>query len=163
MEIPVISFIGWSGSGKTTFLEQLIPILRRRGIRLAVVKYDGHEFDMDKQGKDTWRFTQAGAECVAIGNSRHAAILENRPISFFDICKKIENVDLIIAESWNLPELKKIEVFRAHDELRCQDKDTLCAVISDDKPDVNVPIFSLNAFEEVADFIIDTIMGECHD
>ncbi len=163
MDIPVISFVGWSGSGKTTFIEQLIPHIRRRGLRLALVKYDGHEFDMDKEGKDTWRFTQAGAECVAIGNARHAAILENRPISFWDICGKISGVDLIIAEGWNLPELWKIELFRAHEELKLKDDPMLCAIVSDEKFDVGVPVFALNAFEAVAEFIINSCLGEAHD
>ena len=163
MEIPVISFIGWSGSGKTTFLEKLIPVLRGRGLRLALVKYDGHDFQMDKPGKDTWRFSQAGAETVAIANVRHAALLENRPLSFREICGKIENVDLIIAEGWNLPELMKIELFREHESLRAQEPEKLCAVITDRPLELEVPQFGLEDFEAVADHIIGLISSrdEC--
>ena len=54
---PVITFVGLSGTGKTTFLEKLIPVLKDRGLRLAVLKHDAHHFEMDHPGKDTYRFS----------------------------------------------------------------------------------------------------------
>ena len=51
--VPIITFVGKSGTGKTTLLEQLIPMLKARGLRLAVLKHDAHHFEMDKPGKDT--------------------------------------------------------------------------------------------------------------
>ena len=61
--VPIITFVGKSGTGKTTLLEQLIPMLKARGLRLAVLKHDAHHFEMDKPGKDTYRFTTAGGRC----------------------------------------------------------------------------------------------------
>ena len=58
-QIPILGVAGWSGSGKTTLIEALLPELRRRGLRTAVIKHDGHDFAIDQQGKDSWRFTQA--------------------------------------------------------------------------------------------------------
>ncbi len=52
---PIVAVVGYSDSGKTTFLEKLIPCLKRRGVKLAVAKHDTHGFEMDKPGKDTWR------------------------------------------------------------------------------------------------------------
>ncbi len=157
MDIPIISFIGWSGSGKTTFLEKLIPILRGRGLRVAVLKSDGHEFQMDREGKDTFRFSAAGAECVAIANSRHAAILENRPISFGELCSHVRNVDLILAEGWYAQPLPRIEVFRGHDSLRCADPENLWAVITDERLSLDVPVFGLEDVSPVADFILEKL------
>lgn len=157
MDIPVISFIGWSGSGKTTFLEKLIPVLRGRGLRVAVLKSDGHEFQMDREGKDTFRFSSAGAECVAIANSRHAAILENRTLSFGELYSRVKNVDLILAEGWYAQPLPRIEVFRGHDRLRCTDPENLWAVITDEQFSPGVPVFGLEDVAPVADFIIEKL------
>ena len=62
--IPVISFIGRSGVGKTTYLEKLITELKSRNYRVGVIKHDIHGFEMDRPGKDTWRHAQAGADVV---------------------------------------------------------------------------------------------------
>ncbi len=157
MDIPVISFTGWSGSGKTTFIEKLIPVLRGSGLRVAVLKSDGHEFQMDREGKDTFRFSSAGADCVAIANSRHAAILENRPLSFEELCSHVRNVDLILAEGFHSEPLPRIEVFRGHDSLRCADRENLWAVITDEQISPGVPVFGLEDVSSVAGFILERL------
>jgi molybdopterin-guanine dinucleotide biosynthesis protein MobB len=81
MDIPVYSFIAKSGTGKTTLIEKLIPELKSRGLRVAVMKHDAHEFDVDKPGKDSWRMTRAGADVTVIASATHAAVMENRPVS----------------------------------------------------------------------------------
>lgn len=156
MSVPVISFIGWSGSGKTTFIEKLIPILRSRGLRLAVIKHDGHEFQMDKEGKDTWRFSQAGAEYVAIANPRHSAELINGPASFSQLCHRAEGfADLIIAEGWTDEEAPQIEILRGHQDLRCTHPDQLIAIVTDQTVGTDLPTFGLEDVEAVADFIFE--------
>lgn len=161
MSTPVISFIGWSGSGKTTFIEKLIPVLRSRGLRLAVIKHDGHEFQMDKEGKDTWRFTQAGAEYVAIANPRHSAELINGPASFGQLCHRAEDfADLIIAEGWTDQEAPQIEILRGHQDLRCTHPDQLIAIVTDQTVDTHLPTFGLEAVEAVADFILDRLSAQ---
>lgn len=154
MDIPIVSFIGWSGSGKTTFIEKLIPVFLGRGLRVAVLKSDGHEFQMDREGKDTFRFTSAGAELVAIANSRRAAVLENRAISFERLLSHIGDVDIILAEGWYTQPLPRIEVFRGHDTLRCDDPENLMAVITDREINPGVPVFGLEDIIPVADFIL---------
>jgi len=74
--IPVISFVGNSGVGKTTFLEKLIVILKARGYRLAAIKHDVHEFEVDYPGKDSWRLTQAGADIVVLSSADKLALIE---------------------------------------------------------------------------------------
>ena len=155
MSVPVISFIGWSGSGKTTFLEKLIPLLRAEGLRVAVIKHDGHDFQMDTPGKDTWRFTQAGAEAVAIANTRHAAALDSRPGDFDELCRRVGSVDLILAEGWTDLPLPQIEVFRTRDTLRCPDTGRLLALITDRETDLPVPVYALDDYAGVCRCILD--------
>jgi molybdopterin-guanine dinucleotide biosynthesis protein MobB len=67
---PILGFVAFSGTGKTTLLEQLIPLLRRQGIRVALLKHAHHDFDIDKPGKDSYRLRQAGATQVMIASKR---------------------------------------------------------------------------------------------
>lgn len=157
MDIPVISFIGWSGAGKTTFIEKLIPVLRARGLRVAVLKSDGHDFQMDREGKDTFRFSTAGAECVAISNSRHAAILENRPLSFDELYARVKNVDIILAEGWYSQPLPRVEVVRGGSALRCADPENLWAVITDEPRSFDVPVFGPEEIPAAADFLLEKL------
>ena len=74
--IPTLSIVGHSNSGKTTLIERLIGELKRRGRRLAVVKHTGGPFDMDRPGKDTWRYAEAGCDAIAILGPERSVILE---------------------------------------------------------------------------------------
>ena len=76
-EKRIISFVGFSGSGKTTFIEQLIKEIKRRGFSVAVIKHDAHRFQMDKEGKDTYRFYEAGSDCVAISSEEKLAVIKS--------------------------------------------------------------------------------------
>lgn len=99
--IPVCAVTAWSGTGKTTFLEKLVPALKMFGLRIAVVKHDGHDFDLDHPGKDSWRMTAAGADVTAIVSPFRAAIMENRSISMESVISNIQDVDLILIEGDN--------------------------------------------------------------
>ena len=71
--IPLVGFAAWSGTGKTTLLKKLIPILRAKGIRIAVVKHAHHTFDVDHPGKDSHTLRHAGAEQVMLASSKRQA------------------------------------------------------------------------------------------
>ena len=66
MSVPILSFVGRSNSGKTTLIERVIPELVRAGYKVATVKHAGHGFDLDTEGKDSWRHKQAGASLSLI-------------------------------------------------------------------------------------------------
>ena len=112
---PVITFVGKSGTGKTTFLEKLIPELKRRGLRLAVLKHDAHHFEMDRPGKDTYRFTQAGADVVTISNAEKFAMIESprQELSLEEIISRLPQVDLVLTEGYKRSRFPKIEIHRA--------------------------------------------------
>lgn len=164
MKTPVISLIGWSGVGKTTFFEKLISVLKGNGVRLGVVKQDGHEFDIDKEGKDTWRFSNAGADEVAIYNGKHGAVMLNRPTDLDAILKHMTDVDLIITEGCHEREFPQIEVHRAcFEKLRCDRQEQLIALITDEKLPNDVPQFGFSDVDKVAEFILDVsgLNDEC--
>ena len=77
--IPVVSFVGSSGSGKTTFLEQIIPLFIDKGYKTGTIKHDAHKFEIDKPGKDSYRLKQAGAGTVCISSAEKLALI---PVSY---------------------------------------------------------------------------------
>ena len=75
MSIPVIGFAAYSGTGKTTVLEKLIRELTARGLRVGTVKHDGHDFEIDHPGKDSYRHIQAGAQTTVITSPEKTAVI----------------------------------------------------------------------------------------
>lgn len=144
---PVISFVAKSGSGKTTLLEKVIRRLKEDGIKLAIIKHDAHQFDMDKPGKDTWRMAQAGADIIAISSPSKVAIIEkvDEEKKLDEVIAMISDVDLILTEGFKLSGKPKIEVFRSevHRELLC-DSNELLAVASDIEWNIGVPCYNID-------------------
>ena len=97
----VYSFIAWSGTGKTTYLERLIAALKARGLRVAAVKHDAHRFELDREGKDSWRFARAGADVVAVADAEKCAVMEYRPVGLSDLIARFRDVDLVLVEGWH--------------------------------------------------------------
>jgi molybdopterin-guanine dinucleotide biosynthesis protein B len=158
MSIPIVSFVGRSNSGKTTFIERVIPELVRAGYKVATVKHAGHGFDLDTEGKDSWRHKQAGASSVVILSKGSMAV-------FADVSDqmKVEDVrdrfldgtyDLIIAEGWKHEGYPKIVIIR--DQLGEVPISTegLLAVVSNKPVDLTVPVFGLDDVPAVAALIM---------
>ncbi len=156
--IPIISIVGKSDSGKTTLIEKLVPELTRRGYRVATVKHDVHGFEVDREGKDSWRHKQAGAHTVVISSLKKVALIRDveKDLTLDEIREKlIQDVDLILSEGYKKDVQPKIEIFRKekHKELLCTKEDNLIAIVSDKKFKVGVSCFFLDDIKGVADFI----------
>ncbi len=157
----IISVVGRSDSGKTTFLEKLIPALKSRGIRVAIVKHDSHGFEMDHPGKDTWRLRKAGADAVMISSPQQMALIRSglpRELSLDELSTLIgDAVDLVLTEGYKSGDKPKIEVSRrqiADGELLCS-RDELLAVVADGARPIDVPQFDLEDASGVASMIVD--------
>jgi len=156
--IPIISIVGKSDSGKTTLIEKLVPELTRRGYRVATVKHDMHGFEVDHEGKDSWRHKQAGAHTVVISSPQKVALIRDveKDLTLDEIrARWIRDVDLILSEGYKRDVQPKIEVFRKekHKKLLCAKKDNLIAVVSNQKFRVGVPCFGLEDMRELSNFI----------
>lgn len=153
---PIITFVGASGTGKTTFLEQLIPVLQSRGLRLAVLKHDAHHFEMDKPGKDTYRFTAAGADVVTISNAEKFALIE-RPqteLSVADIVSRLPKVDIVLTEGYKKSHYPKIEIHRAElNRPLIATPEELLAIMTDETLDSPALQLALTDVESCADII----------
>ncbi|TYB35813.1 MAG: molybdopterin-guanine dinucleotide biosynthesis protein B [Flexistipes sinusarabici] len=162
--IPVVSFVGSSGSGKTTFLEQIIPVFIDKGYKIGAIKHDAHKFEIDKPGKDSYRLKQAGAEVVCISSAEKLALIQSCGNEYTVeelILKFFGNVDLILTEGYKKSDLPKFEIFRSANNkppLNFTNKE-LIGVISDDKPEVDVQVFSFAEKDKVVSYIL-TLVGE---
>ena len=156
--IPVYSFIAYSGTGKTTLLEKLILEFKKRGFRVAAVKHDAHEFEIDYPGKDSWRMTQAGADVTIIASSTHAAIMENRPVDTETLLSRIADVDIILTEGYRYGNWPKIGIFReAAGKPLPEVEGAYLAVLCDTPYETSVPCFGLNDVKTLADFLIEDL------
>lgn len=153
---PLLSFVAKSGSGKTTIIEKLIPQLKQRGLRVAVVKHHAHTSSVDIPGKDTWRFGEAGADIVAVSSPAEFAQFQRvaRELTLAEIAAKIENVDLILTEGFKREPAPKIEISRAElgTDLIAR-ADELVAVVSDHPIALDIPRFDLDDAAGLANFI----------
>lgn len=156
--IPVLSFVARSGTGKTTYIEKLIPVLKNEGIRLALLKHDAHGFEIDKPGKDSYRFTQAGADHVILtSRQKTAAMIQHEDtVPLGDLLQRISNVDLILTEGYKHENQKKIELLRkGYQETPVSDREHLIALVADFEIDTDLPVFDLNEPAAILPFLLD--------
>lgn len=155
--IPVISFVGNSGVGKTTFLEGLIAVLKERGYRVAAIKHDVHEFEVDYPGKDSWRLTRAGSDIVLLSSADKLALIEipDEERNLEGLVAMVDDrVDVVLTEGYRGAAAMKIEVSRsAHSHEITARLDDLLAIVTDAAFDYQVPQFGLEDAAGVADFL----------
>lgn len=159
--VPVIGLAGYSGSGKTTFLEKLITELKRRGYRVGVIKHTHHTVEFDQPGKDTWRHARAGADFVALAMPGGLSVFKKTdgdpgPEILISMAG---DLDLIIIEGYKRGKWPKIEVFYQHGKAERLDipEEDLLAVVSDAPPIKDVPYFGLDDAVGVAEYIERTV------
>lgn len=158
MRIPVITFAAYSGVGKTTYLEKLLPCLKAAGVRVAVIKHDGHDFQMDRPGSDTFRLAEAGADTVAIVSSRKFALLERRGLEVEEIVSRINGVDLILTEGFKHGPYPKIALYRkdAKKPLAAELPECL-AIVTDTPVEAPCPVFPLDDPQPLAAYLISML------
>jgi molybdopterin-guanine dinucleotide biosynthesis protein B len=166
--IPIISIVGKSDSGKTTLIEKLLPEFVRRGYRIATVKHDVHGFEVDREGKDSWRHKKAGAHTVIISSPRKVALIRDveKDLTLDELRERlVQDVDLILSEGYKKDVQPKVEIFRKekHQELLCTLEDNLIAIVSDKTFDVGVPCFGLEDMKGLGDFIERRVLSTRND
>ena len=161
---PIISIVGKSKSGKTTLLEGLIVELKQRGYRVAVIKHAGEDFELDKVGKDSWRLSQAGSSLLAISSPHKVAVIKQveRELSPQELSRFIDwDYNLILTEGFKQSNTLKVEVHgkEQDSELLCLPQQLL-AIITDEPLDVDVPQFSRDKIQGLADLIENRLLTQ---
>ena len=169
-KVPVISFVGRSNTGKTTLLEKVIPLLRSRGLRVGTVKHHAGEFEIDREGKDSYRHKKAGATATMITSPTKVALVEDisRELTLSEVIERyMHEVDLVITEGYKREHMPKVELYvhgRGAPPLATEDPDIIAIAtdgpaIAADAPvdeliDVHVPVFSRDEPEPIVDLIV---------
>ena len=163
----VIGLAGFSGAGKTTLTEQLIPLLVAKGFNIATIKHAHHNFDADIEGKDSWRHRQAGASQVLVSSKkRRAHFTETANEASLDtLLTELAPSDIVLVEGFKNDPIPKIELRRQG--MGRQDTDSpalykknphILAVATDSKiADCPLPQFDINDPKAIADFIADMV------
>jgi molybdopterin-guanine dinucleotide biosynthesis protein B len=157
MSIPLVTIIGKSGCGKTTVLEKLVIELKNRNYKLATVKHHSHRgFDIDKPGKDSWRFAQAGSDHVIIASPDKIASYRKiqHELSLDEIVEGVSGVDIILVEGYKQAEKPSLEVVRAANSRELIGSREQCFAVAADFPlNLGVPQFGLEDVRGIANLI----------
>ena len=156
--VPVVSIVGKSNSGKTTLIEKMISELVRRGYRVATIKHNRHGFEIDHEGKDSWRHKQAGARTTVMASPLRVAVVEDvdRDLDIGELVDRyIRNADIVLSEGFKKNPFPKIEVNRSqmNQALLCSPADNLLAVCSDRPLTAGVPCLDINDIDGLVDIV----------
>jgi len=165
--MKVFGFAGFSGAGKTTLIEKLIPRFTAQGLRVSLIKHTHHDFDVDQPGKDSWRHRQAGAhEVLLTCDKRWVLMHELRGApepSLTEQLGLLSPCDLVLVEGFKQTPISKLEVHRP----ACgkpplwPENPSIVAVASDAPLACPLPVLDLNDPEAIARFILDFLDHPC--
>ncbi len=164
--LPLLGFCAFSGTGKTTLLIKLLPILKQQGLRIGMIKHAHHQFDIDHPNKDSYRLREAGASQMMIASNRYKAWIcecedDFEEASLEDTLSvlQIDKLDLVLVEGFKYESFPKIEIHRPDlgKPLMFPDDPDIIAVATDAPLPVDtrgLQILDLNKTQEIADFIL---------
>jgi molybdopterin-guanine dinucleotide biosynthesis protein MobB len=168
--VPIVSVVARSGTGKTTLLVKLIAELKSRGYRVGAIKHDAHTFDIDHEGKDSWRLTQAGADTTLIISAEKIALVKqvapgNEPSFEETVAAYCGDLDILLTEGFKHGPLPKIEIHRhaCGHPLICRGANhdpALIAVAADCPLDLDVPVYDLNDTQGLCDLIVKSFLPD---
>ncbi|HDZ9498227.1 TPA: bifunctional molybdopterin-guanine dinucleotide biosynthesis adaptor protein MobB/molybdopterin molybdotransferase MoeA [Vibrio cholerae] len=162
--LPLLGFAAYSGTGKTTLLEALLPKLTAAGLRIGLLKHAHHDFDVDKPGKDSYRLRKAGASQMLIASRNRHALMTETPDAEAEFAYLLtrfdaEKLDVILVEGCKNIAFPKIELHRAevgkpwlypHDE-------NIIAIAADETVETDLPQMHINDLDAIADFVLDYV------
>jgi len=161
MTLKLLGIVGFKNAGKTTLTERLVSELTARRYRISTVKHAHHAFDIDQEGRDSWRHRQAGASEVAIVSANRWALvheLRGTPEpTLHEIVAKLAPCDLVLTEGYKWEKHPKIEVRNvtlAHPELAGKDSTVIAIAANGVIENSPVPVFDRENVKSIADFIV---------
>ena len=160
MGVPLLAIVAWSGTGKTTLLQQVIPLLKSRGIRTGLIKHTHHQMDIDTPGKDSYLLRKAGADQVIVASHQRWALMcetPYKPLDLADLAARMDHsaLDLVLVEGFKDEPVAKIALWRRGVKGEVADllDEHVIALVSDEKLAIDYPLLDINQPVIVADFI----------
>ncbi len=161
---PRLGFAAYSGTGKTTLLIRLIPLLVEQGLRLGIIKHSHHDFEIDNPDKDSYKLHHAGAmQTLLTSKYRSALIQERQPQQEPDLDEEYakldhDRLDLVLVEGFrHVSSLPRIELNRPSlgRPFLFPGEDNIIALATDEAVDTDLPLLDINSPQAIADFILD--------
>ena len=159
--MKIFGFAGWSGGGKTTLIEQLIPRFIARGMTVSLVKHAHHDFDIDIPGKDSYRHRKAGCKEVLVTSDLRWMIMhelrgEPEPV-LEDQIRKMAPCDLLLIEGWKRYPMPKLEIYRQGNgkPLLYPRDEHIVAIATDVRVDSRLPQFELDDYDRITEFVLN--------
>jgi molybdopterin-guanine dinucleotide biosynthesis protein MobB len=154
---PIVSIVGKSSSGKTTFLEKLIHEITVRGYKVATIKHSHHSIKFDNPNKDSWRHAQAGASSTLVSSTTEIQVIKPVPheLTVDELARNLgEDFDIILTEGFSRGSMPKIEVHRKEAGPLLETASNLFAVATDEPLDTSARQFSIEDVKGVADLVV---------
>jgi len=158
--MKVFGFAGWSGSGKTTVIEQLIPRFMRAGLTVSLIKHAHHSFDIDQPGKDSYRHRAAGSKEVLVSSEKRWVIMHelqgDAEPGLDALIKRLSPCDLLLVEGYKRYPMPKLEIYRGANgkPLLHPEDPTIVAIAADVPLETELPRFRLDDYDRIAEFIL---------
>jgi molybdopterin-guanine dinucleotide biosynthesis adapter protein len=161
--LPVLGFAAFSGTGKTTLLKKLIPLLEARGVRVGVIKHAHHNFDIDKPGKDSYELRKAGARQMLVASARRWALMTENNVDGdpqLDVLVKHldpDIIDMVLVEGFKHVPFTRIELHRpalGHPGLYPEDSSIIAVAADAPVDNCDLPVLDLNDAAAITDFIL---------
>ncbi|MDF7662297.1 molybdopterin-guanine dinucleotide biosynthesis protein MobB [Erwiniaceae bacterium L1_54_6] len=160
MTIPLLAIAAWSGTGKTTLLEKVIPLLKAQGIRSGLIKHTHHHMDIDTPGKDSYLLRKAGADQVIVASNQRWALMcetPDKPLNLKQLASHMDKsmLDLVLVEGFKDEPIAKIVLWRPGVKGEVEDllDKHVIAVASDTELELPIASLDINQPEQIAEFI----------
>lgn len=163
---PVIGFSAYSGTGKTTLLTQLIPLLRAKNLRLGVIKHAHHDFEVDHPSKDSFKLRKADSYQTLISSARRKALItefeqDQHEPNLTELINDLDHqhIDLILVEGFKKEHFAKIEIHRQElgKPYLFENDSDIIALAADHPVTTDLPFLDLNQPENIAEYIFNEV------
>ncbi len=155
-EPVIIAVCGVKNSGKTTFLEGVIPKLCQKGIKVGVIKHDGHTFEPDVPNTDSFRLRKAGANGVAVYSNQRFMVIREEPPHFRELLEQFLWADVVLLEGGKDSPFPKIELVRSQVSQNSVCSTATLLALCTDLPHLlpEIPKIGLTEYEKAVDLIL---------
>lgn len=156
MKINLLAICGIKNAGKTTLIERVLPFLRQENIRVGVIKHDGHSYQADVPGTDSFRYWNAMADAVAVYDAEKHTITRREHISAYGLLSAFSDMDLILVEGWKSTSCFKMEIVRREvSNMPASNPENRLALISDCLTETDTPVLHPDDIENISRFMIN--------